>query len=224
MASDRSVKVGPRTVLAGDGGLLTVAAFAIVLGLVLLLGSGSHAWNVAGGIGMAAAFALGPLIAWRLHARRAGGSAMSGALLGYVVGWVILFALLLLIAIVVRAGTAVGLSAPRNATAIAIGIVIAVACFAVVSRLDLEALRDLSPMLRKHVWLDVVRLVATVAFVAYCGGVIAVVAAGSDADAVVYTILLLATPAAVGAAVVTTADMMVRHDEQAPRAHLISGA
>jgi hypothetical protein len=56
MASARTFKVGPRALLAGDGGLLTSAVFAVTVGASLLWASGA-------GVGFAFT-ALAPLLAW----------------------------------------------------------------------------------------------------------------------------------------------------------------
>jgi hypothetical protein len=63
-----------------------------------------------------------------------------------------------------------------------------------------------------------------VVFIVYTLAVIATVATGSDTDAGVSTLLLPAVPGAMGAAVVTLADIMVRRDERRSSTHLISGA
>jgi len=226
MASARTFKVGPRALLAGDGGLLMAAACAVVMGLALLLGSVPHAPIVVGIIGMAVAV-FAPLLAWRLHGRHADGSATGGALLGYITGGALLFLLLMLGAIVARIATAVGLFATADDAGNVVGLIavvaIVVAYLVVVAWLDVDALRDLSPQRRTHAWLDVARLLATAACVAYLVGVIVWATGASDVDDV-GLILLLVAPGAIGAAVVTVADVMVRRDEQGSHAHLISGA
>jgi hypothetical protein len=225
MASARTVKVGPRAVLAGDGGLLMTAACALVMGLASLLGSVPHAPIVAWTIGMAVAV-FAPLLAWRLHRRHADGSATGGALLGYIAGGVLLFILLMLGAIVARIATAVGLFGTADDAGNVVGVIavvaIVVAYLVVVAWLDVDALRDLSPKRHEHAWLDIVRLVATGAFVAYLVGVIVWATGASDVDDVGLTLLLVA-PGAIGAAVVTVADMIVRRDEQRSHGNLISG-
>jgi hypothetical protein len=227
MASIRTLTTGRRAVLAGDGGLLTAAAFAAVLGLAAAIGSGSHVSNVAAGLGMAAAGVLGPLTAWRLHQGRIDGSATSGALLGCIAGvalaWVILSAAWILASALSALGTAVGLSVTKSAGATAVGIAVAIAYLAVAGRLDVDALRDLSLRRRRHVWLDIVRLVATALYAAYVVGVITLVVAGSDSGAGMYAVLLLTVPGAAGAAVVTAADVMVRRDARRTHTPLISG-
>jgi hypothetical protein len=104
-----------------------------------------------------------------LHGRRADGSATCGALLGYLTRALHLFLLLMLGAIAARIATAVGLFATAddagNAAGLTAVVAIVVACLAVVVWLT-STLRDLSPKRREHAWIDVARLVATVAFVA----------------------------------------------------------
>jgi hypothetical protein len=227
MAFARTLTAGGRAVLGGDGGLLTAGAFAAVLALAASMGSGSHASNVAAGLGMAAAAVFGPLSAWRLHQRRVDGSATSGALLGYIAGvgivWVILHAAWILASVLSALGTIVGLSVTKTAGATAVGIAVAVAYLAVAGWLDVDALRDLSPQRRRHAWLDIARLVATAVYAAYVVGVVFLVAGGPDSGAGMYTVLLLTLPGAVGAAIVTIADAMVRRDERRSRTPLISG-
>lgn len=227
MRSLRTRIPGARAVLAGDGGLLTAAALAVVLALALALGSGSHASNVAGISGMAAAIVLGPLAAWRLHKLRADGSATAGAVLGFIAGfvsvWVILPVAWLLAYVVVALGAVVGVSVSSSAGASVVGVAIAALYLVAACWLDIAALRDLAPARRTHVVLDIARLVATVAYAAYVAGVILLVTPGSAADAGMSTVLLLAVPGSVGAVVVTIAGLVVTRDEQRSRGRLISG-
>jgi hypothetical protein len=225
MSSARILEMGPRAALAGDGGLLLAAACAIVMGLATLLGSVPHVPVVVVGIGTVVAV-FAPLLAWRLHGRHVDGSATVGACLGYITGGVLLFLLLMLGAIVARIVTAVGLFASSDDAGKVVGIVavvaIMVAYLAAVAWLDVDALRDLSPKRREHARLDVTRLVATVAFVAYLAGVI-VWATGASNVEDVGLILLLVAPGTIGAAVVTVADMFMRSSEKRTHGHLISG-
>ena len=92
-----------------------------------------------------------------------------------------------------------------------------------VAWLDVDALRDLSPRRREHAWLDVARLVATVAIVAYLVGVYAWATASPEHD-YVGAILSLMGCGIVGAAVVTVADVLVRSRERRSHGHLIPGA
>lgn len=228
MASTRTPEEESRAALAGDGGLFLAAIFAAMLGLANLVGSGSHASNVVWGALGAVALCAGPVIAWRLHGRRVDGSATGGALLGYLAGAVILFVLIMLGALAARLVHLIGLydtvDDAQQGVGLVLGIALAVGYLAVAVWLDADALRDLSAAQRRHVPLDIVRLVATLAYAAYAVGVIVVVAAGDDSQAGMSTFLLLAVPGAVGAAVVTAADMLVRRDEERSHGHLISGA
>jgi uncharacterized membrane protein len=104
-----------------------------------------------------------------------------------------------------------------------VGVAIAALYLVAASWLDIAALRDLAPARRTHVVLDIARLVATVAYAAYVAGVILLVTAGSDTDAGMSTVLLLAVSGSVGAVVVTVADLVVRRDSQRSRGRLISG-
>jgi hypothetical protein len=228
MASFWTPGPASRWALAGDGGLFSTAVFAVVLGLVVLAGSGSHVSNVVAGICMVAALALAPLLAWRLRARRADRSATGGALLGYIAGGAGAFLLLLLVAVVGRAGMAVGLFATDTDAGAAVAPVFVVIVAALLALtcvwLGADAVRDLSPRRRVHVRLDVARLAALVPCAAYVVGVIVVVAPWSGSDAGMNAILLLASPGLVGAVVVTLADVLKRYDERRTDTHLISGA
>jgi hypothetical protein len=88
---------------------------------------------------------------------------------------------------------------------------------------DVDALRDLAATRRRRVPLDITRVFASVAYVAYAVGVLAGVTAGSDSQAGMYTFFRLATPGLVGAAVMIGADMLVSRDERRSHGHLISG-
>jgi hypothetical protein len=227
MASARSQMWGPRAELGGDGGLILTAAIAVVLGLAALLGSGAHKSNVVWGALGLLAICVGPLIAWRLHGRRVDGQSTGGAVLGYIVGWVVVFALVILGALVARLAHLLGLfdtvDDAQQGVGLVLGLALASVYLAVAVWLDVEALRDLSATRRRHVPLDIARMVASVAYVAYAVGVLVAVTARSDPQAGMYTFLMLAAPGAVGAAVVIAADMLVSRDEQRSHGRLISG-
>jgi len=97
-----------------------------------------------------------------------------------------------------------------------------VAYLAVAVWLDVDALRDLSAKRREHAWLDVARLVATVAGVAYLVGATVWATEHPEFD-YIGALLSLGGCGIVGAAVVTVADMDVRHDEQRSHGPLVSG-
>ena len=177
---------------------MTAAALTVVAGLGILLGTGSHASNVAVMTCVAAAALLGPLLAWRLHRRPLDGTATLGALLGFFVGVVIVVTIIPL-------------------------FLVAAAFLGAIVWVDAEALRDLSPQRRAHLRLDIARLLATLVQAAYLVGVIVYARGTSDVDGVGVLSLLVA-PAAVGAAVVTVAGMLVKSSERRSGGHLISGA
>jgi hypothetical protein len=227
MASARTFKVGPRRILAGDGGLVTAGAFVVVLGLGPLLGADSPVSNVALLVGIAAALCLAPLLAWRLHGRHVDGTSTGGALLGYLAGAVLVSVYMLLAVVFEWVFTTVGLYAAEDHPESVVGLIATaaaiVAYLAVAAWLDVDAVRDLSPKRREHAWLDVARLAASVAFVAYLVGVTVRATGDSEFDYVGPTLVLVAA-GAVGAAAVTVADRMVRRGEQRSHAHLVSGA
>ena len=218
MASARTFKVGPRALLAGDGGLLMAAACAVSAPLGYLFEGAAIPLMVVG--------LLAPLLVWWLHGCRVDRMATGGAVLGYLAGVMLLLVLMMLTVLVILTLTAVGLSATSVDAGKVLGqiqvVAIAVAYLALAERLDVIALRDLAAQRREHARLDVARLVATVAGVAYLVGVI-VWAMGHPEFDYIGMILSLGGCGIVGAAVVTVADMNVRHDERRSHGHLVSG-
>ena len=212
MASARTFKVGPRALQAGDGGLLTAAAIAIVVGLPALLVHTLGGWGVL----VVAAVLLAPLLAWSLYGRHVDVTATLGAILGFIVGAVVAFLA------VGALGSLLGMS-QENLSWTAVTVVVA-ASLAVAVWLTVDALRDLSPRRREHVRLDIVRLLATVAYAAFVVGWI-VWARGLTPDQDrVEALALLYLPGAMGAAAVTGADLLVRRHERRSHGHLVSGA
>jgi hypothetical protein len=210
-----------RAVLAGDGGLFTAAAFAAALGMGVLAGTGSHTSNVAAGIGMAAAVALGPLVAWRLHGRRAGRDATVAALLGFVAGGGAGFALLLVAGAAMRAGKATGLfvtSEDATATVGSVAVtVVAAVLLALCVWLATASVGDLLPGRRAHTRLDAGRLASSAVTAAYIVVVLTRVAGGDEANAGMYATLLLAGPALMGAAAVSLAHLLAPRDRRQAR-------
>ena len=218
MATARTSKVGPRALLAGDGGLLTAAAGAVLAPLGYLFEGAAIPLMVVG--------LLAPLLAWWLHGCRVDRPATGGALLGVLAGVVLLFVLLMLTVLVILTLTAVGLSATAVDAGRLLGqvqvVVIALAYLALAAWLDVEALRDLAAPRRAHAGLDVARRRASAAGVAYLVGVIVWATGHPEFDSV-GMILSLGGCGIVGAAVVTVADMGVGHDGQRSHGHLVSG-
>ncbi len=209
MASARTFQVGPRALLAGDGGLLTAATVGIGVGLYAL-GVG---WLSP--LGMVALL-LTPPLAWYLHGRHVDATATLGAVLGGIVGAVVAFLA------VNGLGSLFGMS-QTNLPGPVVAVVVA-AYLAVAAWLAVDALRDLSPQRRTHVRLDIVRLLATVAYVAFVVGWI-VWARGLSPDVDrVQALALLYEPGAMGAAAVTGADLLARRHERRSHGHLVSGA
>jgi hypothetical protein len=212
MASARTFKAAPRTALAGDGGLLTAGAVGILLGLNAI-GVPMPAF-----VGVAALL-LAPLLAWYLHGRRVDGMATLGAVLGFIAGIVAVFAAL-------GVGALFGMSNTHIPAAVWVGLGIVGAVFLVaIVWLDVDALRDLSSRRREHVWLDILRLLATVSYFAFVAGW-TVWAAGSLTPEVDRVPLLVVPigPCVLGAAAGGIAELVVRRHEQRSRGHLASGA
>ena len=92
MATARTFKVGPRALLAGDGGLLMAGACAVLAPLAFL--------NEGATIPLMLVGLLAPMLAWWVHGRLVDGTATLGAVLGVVAGAAIAVALLLLGALV----------------------------------------------------------------------------------------------------------------------------
>ena len=194
MASARTLKVGPRTVLAGDGGLFTAGVVGIVVGLNAI-----GAWTPTV-VGFAAVL-LAPLLAWYLHGRHVGGMATLGAVLGFIAGIVALFAVL-------GVGVLFGMSNTHIPAAVWVGLgILGAVCLVAIVWLDVDALRDLSSRRREHLWLDILRLLATAIYVAFVAGW-TVWAAGSLTPEVDRVPLLLVPvgPGVLGAAAVAIAE------------------
>ena len=218
MASARTFKLGPRAVLAGDGALLMAGACAVLAPLAALFEAAAIPLMVVG--------LLAPLLAWWLHGRRVDRTATGGAVLGYLAGVGLALGLLGLMALVMLALTAVGLYDTGDDPGKVVGdriAVIVVGYLALAAWLDVDALRDLAAQRRAHARLDVARLVATAAGVAYIVGVI-VSATGHPQYDYIGAILSIGGCGVVGAVVVTVADMMVRRHERRGHGQLVSGA
>jgi hypothetical protein len=218
MATGRTIHLGPRAYLAGDGALIMAAACAVLAPLAALL-----EWAT---IPLMAIGLLAPLLAWRLHGRQVDGPATGGAVLGYLAGVGLALGALGLLALVMLALSAVGFSSVMSGSTtgnlVISGVIVAV-CLLVAVWLDVDALRDLSAKRREHVWLDAARIGGTVAIVSYFVGAV-VWAAGSSGFDYTGAILSVAGCGVVGAAVVTAADLMVkRHEQRAGGGRLLSG-
>lgn len=196
--------------MAIDGGLMTAAAWAVLLGVAVLLESTFPSITVAVASGMVAASAFGPLTAWRLHRRRVDGLATAGAFIGYAVSGVLLAGAVMLAAVLAEAAAAAGLFADAEAARMDVdlgaGVALAVGLLTLAACVDARALADLRASGRRRPLLDVARLLATLAYAACAAGVLfhAVGSAGTDPAGV---FLLLVGPAVVGATVVAAADL-----------------
>jgi hypothetical protein len=116
---------------------------------------------------------IGPAAAWYLHGRRMDGAAVLSGLLGLVGGVVSVGALYFGLVALTGGFAQTGNSEDFTGGLITLGVGSA-ALLAVLVALDIGAVRDLRASRRKHVRLDVVRLIATFVLV---GGTAAVVVA-----------------------------------------------
>lgn len=232
MTSTRTQRWGPRAELAADAGLLTAAAVGILLvpgairsGTADVNGLPVPPWQVG-----AAALILIPLLAWWLHGRHVDGTATLGAIAGFAVGGVAVFGGLSVVALaqaVFGASDAVvGTQDLGVPVVMVVGVAVLAAAYLIVGAwLDIDALRDLLARRRTHVRLDVLRLLATAAYVAVFVGVIgwAMGSPSPEVDRVPIIVFLLG-PGVMGAAAALGADLLVRNHEKHSQTHLISGA
>ena len=202
--------------LAGDGCLITAGTFALMMGAAFVLewlgvvplgeprGSGiSLVLSFLSWLLQVGSFVVGPLLAWRLHGRRFGKADVPGLIVGFPVGGALVMPLAILGPLI---DWFVGLFSPaKYAGAIGYLAFVVFAFLAVLVLVDVDALRDLSMTRRSHLPLDVGRLMATVAVVAFASVGAAKMIAGEGAlEASVF--LLLA--AIQGASVVVVADVV----------------
>ena len=215
MSSARTHRLSRHLVLAGDGALLMAAACAVLAPLAVLYEAATFPLMAVG--------LLAPLLVWWLHGRKVDRTATLGAVIGYPAGVGVALGLVLLTVIVMLLITAVGLAANADDAGRVLGqiqaVVIAVAFLALAAWLDVDALRDIAAKRRAHVSLDVARLLATVAGVAYLAGVV-VWATGHPEFDYIGALLSLGGCGVVGAAVVTVADLMAGRHEQQSRGRL----
>jgi len=202
--------------LGGDGCLLTAGTFALMISAAFVLewlgvvplgephGSGiSLALSFLSWLLQVGGFVVGPLIAWRLHGRGFGKADVPGLIVGFPVGGALVMPLAMLGPLI---DWFVGLFTPaKYAGAIGYLAFVVFAFLVVLVLVDIDALRDLSVTRRSHLPLDVGRLMATAAVVAFASVVVAKMIAGEGAlDAWVF--LLLA--GIQGAFVVVVADVV----------------
>jgi hypothetical protein len=115
---------------------------------------------------------IGPAAAWYLHGRRMDGAAVLSGLLGLVGGMVSVVVLYFGLVALTGGFAQTGGSEDFTGGLILLGVASAV-LLAVLVALDIGAVRDLQASRRKHVRLDIVRLIVTFVLV---GGTAAVVA------------------------------------------------
>jgi hypothetical protein len=116
---------------------------------------------------------VGPAAAWYLHGRRMDGAVVRSGLLGLVGGMVSVVVLYFGLVALAGGFAQTGGSEDFTGGLIMLGVASAV-LLAVLVALDIGALRDLQASRRKHVRLDIVRLIVTLVLV---GGTAAIVVA-----------------------------------------------
>lgn len=230
-SSDKAPEKGFFSAVAGDAFLFTAALFAldiVLVGAIMSLGGLISPNGPVGVLGMVVsgtgsllgvvAVIAGPIIAWRLHGRDFGNTAIAGIAIGIVAGAVLMGG-----GFLVLAGVAQGIGALTGNEFVGLGVLVAtlvVAFLVVVVRMDVDAVRDLSPERSTHRRIDTLRLSATAVLVVYAIGVavLVVLNPGSEiGEAILFAIL-----AGANAGLVTAfADMWVRRAE---RKHTDAGA
>ena len=218
MKVSRLLNVGPRAGLAGDGALIMAAACAVLAPLSSLAEGATFPLMAVG--------LLAPLLAWRLHRRAVDGPATIGAVFSYLAGVMCALALLMVLAVLGLLLSLLGMPSITDGSGSGGPIyagVVAAALLVLALWLDVDALRDLLAK-QEHVWLDVTRIVATVAVVAYSFGAFVYAAAHPEFD-YIGAILSIGGCGVVGAVVVAVADLWVRrHQHQADGSgRLLSG-
>lgn len=208
--------------IAGDGLLLTLGAFAIGMGSAMAL----HAWGVAplgepdptsgqfflgliswllqiGGL------IVGPLLAWRLHHRRFTGAAVLGALVGAPVTVAVVMAIAALAQLL--GWVASPFTDSEFAGPIAVAVIVVAGIVLAAAWVLADGIQDLGggEGRRAHVGLDIARLVGGLALVVTGVWAWALVSAGSDLEG--FDIMMAG--GVFGAIVVTTASLADRWQE-----------
>jgi len=228
MSSDSTSSKRGVLLFAADGCLLTAGTFAAMLGAAFGLealgvaplgepqGVGSGlVLSIVSWLLQVGGFVVGPLLAWWLHRRRFGKSAILAFLIGFPIGGAVVLPAAMLGAavdwIVLR------FTGAEFAGAIAYLVMVLVAFLAVTGWLLVDAFRDLSPARRTHVPLDVGRLVAALAVGVFAAVVTGMMIAGEDAlEAGVFVLAAGVQGAAVTAAASVISHLIEGRAEQQP--------
>ena len=208
--------------IAGDGALLTLGAFAIGMGSALAL----HAWGVAplgepdptsgqfflgliSWLLQVGGLVVGPILAWRLHHRRFTGAAVLGALVGAPVT----VAAVMAVAAIAQVFGWIASPFTDNEFAgpIAVAVLVVAAIIMAAAWVLADGIQDLGSGegRRQHVGLDIARLVGGVALIATGVWAWAIVGAGGDLEG--FDIMMAG--GVFGAIVVTTASLADRWQE-----------
>lgn len=199
--------------LGADGLLLTAGAFGALAGVAFLI-----EWLTPGSIETAspalgfviwlftvAGFLVGPLLAWKLHGRHFDGRGILAVVIGLFVGGAVMQATAMVVA---GLSYLVGLLFSGEFTGPLIMLtILAAAALGVVVWIMVDAVRDLSASRRNHVALDVWRIVALTAVIAFViGSVLRQIAVPNEG--VIEADVFMLAGGVVGGATVMAADFV----------------
>lgn len=223
-SSDKAPAKGFFSAVAGDAFLFTAALFALVTALVggiMSFGGMVGPDGPVGALGavvsatgsflMVVCVVAGPVVAWRLHGRDFSNNSIAGIAVGVVVSAVAVvggsFAL---------TGIAMGIGALTGnefGGLIVVLAVLVVAALVIIVRLDIDAVRDMSPERNEHRRLDILRLASTGVLALFTAGIVVAVVmnpGGEIGEAVPFAIIA----GALAGFVTAVADMWVRRAER----------
>lgn len=200
---------------AGAFGLLTALSYALfaLAGLSPLGTTPESGWEMIlmAVIGILGLFGMivGPILTWILHERRINRTAVLSALAGFFLGGSVLWIVFMLVVAVadflMKPFTSWEFAGPVASAALVAAVVVALIVW-----LDVDAVRDFSSLHRKHLRLDVARLVSTAVIVVFATMVSLSMRTNPENEAGAF-ILAAGVFAGVGMAVT---DWIVRYMEQ----------
>lgn len=186
-------RVGDTAVLVGDACLFTGASFCVLA--------------VVGG---PLALLVGPALAWVLHGRRPDSHSIISGLIGLVVAIALVGGLLAGVPALINAIAPPVAGAEDYSGALTLLLAVAALFGSLALVLDVGAIRDLMPARRMHARLDVARLVATAAIVAF-GAIITVAQMMNPATQIGDAGVFALAAAAVGAVTMLVGNAVASH-------------